>query len=108
MSAFCCLFSTAVSALDCYECNVWKAGYGYQCYQPRNRTNCVTCMKIETTIFMGFYKNTPRSMLNNVVFNLLSNKICHIISWKRQCIWFLGDPVSNKQWFCFLQICKAE
>lgn len=51
----------SVSALSCYECNVWKAGYGYRCYEPRNKTNCITCMKFETTVFMGFYKNTPRT-----------------------------------------------
>jgi len=61
-------FSIAVSALNCYECNVWKAGYGYPCYQPRNKTNCITCMKIETTIFMGFYKNTPRSKWRTFTF----------------------------------------
>lgn len=55
-----CLLASA-SGLTCYECNVWKAGYGHLCEAPRNRTNCITCMKIETTIFMGFYKNTPKT-----------------------------------------------
>ena len=57
----CSVIFIVVSALDCYECNVWKAGYGYTCDKPRNKTGCITCMKFETTIFMGFYKNTPRS-----------------------------------------------
>jgi hypothetical protein len=58
--AFIC-FLASVSALTCYECNVWKAGYGNLCSAPRNRSGCLTCMKIETTVFMGFYKNTPRT-----------------------------------------------
>ena len=45
---------------NCYECNVWKAGYGHVCDRPRNRTGCWACMKIESVVFMGYYKNTPR------------------------------------------------
>lgn len=51
----------SVSAVTCYECNVWKSGYGYTCDEPRIKYNCITCMKIDTTIFMGFYKNTPKT-----------------------------------------------
>jgi len=46
--------------MACYECNVWKAGYGQLCDNPRIRTGCYACMKVETIIFMGYYKNTPR------------------------------------------------
>jgi len=67
------MFST-VSAVNCYECNVWKSGYGYTCDEPRIKYNCITCMKIDTTIFMGFYKNTPRSKLCSF-FILYSNNI---------------------------------
>jgi len=69
------IFNT-VSAVNCYECNVWKSGYGYTCDQPRNKSNCITCMKIETTTFMGYYKNTPRSKCSSVVFILHSKKVC--------------------------------
>lgn len=55
-----CLVGSGL-ALQCYECNVWKAGYGHLCDNPRIRDDCTVCMKTETTLFMGYYKNTPRS-----------------------------------------------
>ena len=51
----------AYADVSCYECNVWKAGYGHQCDNPRIRDDCTACMKTETVVYMGYYKNTPRS-----------------------------------------------
>lgn len=45
---------------QCWECNVWKAGYGVLCINPRVREQCFVCMTVNTTIFMGYYKDTPR------------------------------------------------
>ena len=47
-------------ALKCYECNVWKAGFGNLCEDPRTVEGCTVCMKVTTTIYMGYYKNHPR------------------------------------------------
>ena len=57
------LFLAGLS-LRCIECNVWKAGYGHLCDNPLIRDDCLACMKTETTIFMGYYKNTPRCEYN--------------------------------------------
>ena len=46
---------------------MWKAGYGHVCDKPRNRTGCWACMKIESVVFMGFYKNTPRCEIRNAL-----------------------------------------
>ncbi|KAI0242805.1 hypothetical protein LSAT2_011020 [Lamellibrachia satsuma] len=55
-----CLVS-AVTSLKCYECNVWKTGYGQTCEIPRIRQSCTACIKYSTKIYMGFYKNRPRT-----------------------------------------------
>jgi len=52
--------AAGTNLMSCYECNVWKAGYGQLCDNPRIRTGCYACTKFETIIFMGYYKNTPR------------------------------------------------
>lgn len=54
---------------SCWECNVWKAGYGVLCIDPRVREQCFVCMTVNTTIYMGYYKDTPRRKnrgINNI------------------------------------------
>ena len=46
--------------VKCYECNVWKAGYGHLCAEPRIRNDCMYCMKLDTQMWTGYYKDTPR------------------------------------------------
>ncbi len=56
------LFECSISdrkGLSCYECNVWKAGYGHLCEEPRIVHDCTVCMKIETVVNFGYYRNKP-------------------------------------------------
>ncbi|KAK2187043.1 hypothetical protein NP493_180g07026 [Ridgeia piscesae] len=59
LTIFSCLAGVVLS-LKCYECNVWKTGYGMTCKAPRIRPHCTVCMKFSTTIYMGYYKGIPR------------------------------------------------
>ena len=68
-------------AIRCMECNVWKAGYGHLCDNPLVRDDCLVCMKTETTIFMGYYKNTPRCKYKQLCIYELSARLKEIVEW---------------------------
>jgi hypothetical protein len=97
-----CLLMTA-EGLRCYECNVWKAGYGNLCIQPRIRENCITCMKIETTIFMGFYKNTPRT-------STVISRTCALskaVPYKTGCVHTNMADGHSTRCYCNTELCNG-
>ncbi|CAH1786267.1 unnamed protein product [Owenia fusiformis] len=59
--AFVCLAHGQLreGTLQCYECNVYKGGYGVKCTEPMIRNKCHTCLKIETRIKLFYYWNNP-------------------------------------------------
>jgi hypothetical protein len=89
--------------VQCYECNVWKAGYGQTCDNPRIRTSCYACMKVETTIFMGYYKNTPR-------FSTIISRACansKSVPFYNECQYFdMGDGHSRRC-YCNTPLCNT-
>lgn len=97
-------FLTTANALQCYECNVWKAGYGNECIQPRIRSNCTACMKIETTVFMGFYKNTPRE--SKVISRTCA--LSRAVPQKTGCVYVnMADGHSNRC-YCNSHLCNGS
>lgn len=89
--------------MKCYECNVWKAGYGNLCDQPRIRDNCYGCMKTETTIFMGYYKNTPR-------YSTIISRICansRTIAFSHECQYFETVDGHSRRCYCDTDLCNG-
>jgi hypothetical protein len=98
----CCLLATA-TGMRCYECNVWKAGYGNLCIQPRIRDKCISCMKIETTIFMGFYKNTPRT-------STVISRTCALskaVPYKTGCVHVEMADGHSRRCYCDTDLCNG-
>jgi len=88
--------------MKCYECNVWKAGYGQLCNNPRIRSGCYACMKVETIIFMGYYKNTPR--YSTVISRACANS--KSVPFHHECQYFdMGDGHSRRC-YCNTPLCN--
>jgi len=91
------------SLMNCYECNVWKAGYGQLCDNPRIRPGCYACMKVETIIFMGYYKNTPR--YSTVISRACANS--KSVPFYNECQYFdMGDGHSRRC-YCNTPLCNV-
>jgi len=89
--------------MNCYECNVWKAGYGQLCDNPRIRSGCYACMKVETIIFMGYYKNTPR--YSTVISRACANS--KSVPFYSECQYFdMGDGHSRRC-YCNTPLCNV-
>lgn len=93
----------AAFAVKCYECNVWKAGYGHLCDNPRIREDCIVCMKTETTIYMGYYKNVPRT-------SVIVSKVCgksRTINWSHGCQYIDLPDGQTKRCYCDDDMCNS-
>lgn len=96
------MFSTGL-AVKCYECNVWKAGYGHLCENPRVREDCLVCMKTETTIYMGYYKNVPRK-------SVIVTRICgksRSIRQSNECVQKQLPDGFARYCYCDTDMCNA-
>jgi len=88
---------------QCWECNVWKAGYGVLCINPRVREQCFVCMTVNTTIYMGYYKDTPR----------LSNKISRVCGKSRYypmnngCVTVQMGDGFQERCYCSSDLCNS-
>lgn len=99
-------FVSAISlalGMKCYECNVWKAGYGNLCDQPRVRDGCFGCMKTETTIFMGYYKNTPR--YSTIVSRICANS--RTVAFSHECQYYETVDGHSKRCYCNTDLCNG-
>ncbi|ELT89871.1 hypothetical protein CAPTEDRAFT_223747 [Capitella teleta] len=101
-----CLFGLIQqgSALKCLECNVWKAGYGHMCDNPRVRDDCTVCMKTETTIFMGYYKDTPRT-------STTISRICGksgTVHYGHECHYYTSSDGHDIRCYCDEDLCNAS
>jgi hypothetical protein len=88
--------------MSCYECNVWKAGYGQLCDNPRIRTGCYACMKVETIIFMGYYKNTPR--YSTVISRACANS--KSVPFYHECQYFQMGDGHSRRCYCNTPLCN--
>jgi len=95
--------SKDVQSLRCYECNVWKAGYGHLCDNPRIVSGCTVCMKIETTIYMGYYKNKPRS--STIITRLCGND--NTPHFGSECLHYRAADGTSRRCFCEGELCNA-
>lgn len=90
--------------VKCYECNVWKAGYGQECDNPRIRPNCYACLKVETVIFMGYYKSTPRS--SNVTTRACANS--KSVPFFNECQYFTTVDGHSRRCYCKTDLCNSS
>jgi len=92
-----------MNLMNCYECNVWKAGYGQLCDNPRIRPSCFACVKIETIIFMGYYKNTPKytTIISRACANSKSVPFYH------ECQYFDTVDGHSRRCYCNTPLCNT-
>jgi len=95
--------AVGTNLIDCYECNVWKAGYGQLCDNPRIRPGCYACVKFETTIFMGYYKNTPKytTILSRACANSVSVPFYH------ECQYYETVDGHSRRCYCNTPLCNS-
>jgi len=89
--------------LKCWECNVWKAGFGHLCDNPREVGDCTVCMKVETTIFMGYYKNSPRT-------STIITRACgkdYTPQFGSECLTYKMVDGWSKRCFCETDMCNG-
>jgi len=101
-AALLALICTA-EALRCYECNVWKAGYGHLCNNPRIRDDCIFCMKLETKIYVGYYKNKPRN-------STIHTRVCAISElphFSTECLKYKSADGYSERCFCDTDLCNS-
>jgi len=89
--------------MNCYECNVWKAGYGQLCDNPRIRPSCFACVKIETIIFMGYYKNTPR--YSTVISRACANS--KSVPFYHECQYVTTVDGHSRRCYCNTELCNT-
>jgi len=92
------------SLMNCFECNVWKAGYGQLCDNPRIRSGCYACMKVETIIFMGYYKNTPR--YSTVISRACANS--KSVPFYSECQYFTMGDGHSRRCYCNTPLCNMS
>lgn len=91
------------SAIKCYECNVWKAGYGHLCDNPRIREGCTACMKVDTTVRMGYYKNKPRE--SNIISRVCA--MTRTIHFSHECHPYTAVAGDSIRCYCDTDLCNS-
>lgn len=92
------------AAVKCYECNVWKAGYGHMCNNPRIREDCTVCMKIETSVKTGYYKNKPRE-------SIIISRVCaysKTMHFSHECHPYTAVAGSSVRCYCDSDLCNSS
>lgn len=99
--------------IRCYECNVWKAGYGNLCEErkgsrvevrKRIKEGCNVCISLITIAKIGYYRNTPR-------YSRIVSKVCDMSRqsfFSNECHTYKSGGGYYRKCYCNTDLCNSS